>query len=573
MAPSASAYVYWLSYDSGNSRVGRADIDGGNPNHALVSGIYYGSGVATDGTHVFWGESGSNPTMAHIGRAGVDGSNPEHAYMSGATFCGIFNVRATATDLYWLKSNCSGRDISHAPSDGSQGATTIADAGGFGCGMAIDSTYVYWSNDRYIGRALLSGAAPNPTWLDIGAGVSACAVAVDAGHIYWTVTSTGGSASGSTIGRATIDGNPLSVDNSFISGASFFKQVAVPSGIAVDNSFVYWTNQPVGGGVDGAIGRANIDGTGVNQSLVTGVFYPVGLDVDRGGAPSGTSYGLSVTRGGNGSGTVTSQPAGISCGAACSAAYASGTSITLTAAPDSGSTFSGWSGDCSGTGTCTVSMTQARAVTATFAAGQGPPGTPTAVGCVANKLILTDVFPRSGKTQLIGVAPAGSAGKRVTIVSTWNGKTVAKPTVRPDLTFSAAAPLPASRLRLSDRTRYLAKLGSQRSRALKFARRMYTAAITNAGRTITFTGNITRPLAKPIQQVVVRASSSCSTIGTGTIVATVKPSPSGAFTARFDLPPGQSVVFLRAQTKVRKSTTNKKTFATFTLVRGVKVAP
>jgi uncharacterized repeat protein (TIGR02543 family) len=77
-----------------------------------------------------------------------------------------------------------------------------------------------------------------------------------------------------------------------------------------------------------------------------------------------TYYTLSVSK--SGSGTVTSNPAGISCGATCSANYNSGTSVTLTAAPDSGYTFAGWSGACTGTGSCTVSMTSSKSVTATF---------------------------------------------------------------------------------------------------------------------------------------------------------------------------------------------------------------
>ena len=81
---------------------------------------------------------------------------------------------------------------------------------------------------------------------------------------------------------------------------------------------------------------------------------------------STTTYGLTVTRSGTGTGTVSSSPAGISCGSTCSANYASGTSVTLTAAAAAGSTFAGWSGACSGTGSCTVSMTEARSVTATF---------------------------------------------------------------------------------------------------------------------------------------------------------------------------------------------------------------
>jgi hypothetical protein len=78
------------------------------------------------------------------------------------------------------------------------------------------------------------------------------------------------------------------------------------------------------------------------------------------------TYPLTVTRAGTASGTVTSSPAGIDCDASCSALFDAGTAVTLTAAPASGSTFSGWSGACSGTGSCQVTMSTALSVTATF---------------------------------------------------------------------------------------------------------------------------------------------------------------------------------------------------------------
>jgi Divergent InlB B-repeat domain len=78
---------------------------------------------------------------------------------------------------------------------------------------------------------------------------------------------------------------------------------------------------------------------------------------------------VSVTKAGAGGGTVTSSPAGISCGADCSETYNSRTAVTLTATPLSGSTFSGWSGvACAGTGPCTLSGNASVAVTATFVA-------------------------------------------------------------------------------------------------------------------------------------------------------------------------------------------------------------
>ena len=75
---------------------------------------------------------------------------------------------------------------------------------------------------------------------------------------------------------------------------------------------------------------------------------------------------LSVTKDGTGSGTVMGSPAGINCGAACYQAVTQGTPISLTATAISGSTFMGWSGACSGTGTCAVTVNAATDVSATF---------------------------------------------------------------------------------------------------------------------------------------------------------------------------------------------------------------
>ena len=78
------------------------------------------------------------------------------------------------------------------------------------------------------------------------------------------------------------------------------------------------------------------------------------------------TFALSVTKNGNGFGTITSDPTGINCGADCAEVYNIGTVVTLTATPNAGSNFTGWSGACTGTGTCAVSMSQARMVNANF---------------------------------------------------------------------------------------------------------------------------------------------------------------------------------------------------------------
>jgi len=87
---------------------------------------------------------------------------------------------------------------------------------------------------------------------------------------------------------------------------------------------------------------------------------------------------LTVTLAGTGSGNVTSTPAGINCPTSCTKSYPNGTPVTLTATAASGSTFAGWSGDCTGTGTCVVTMNAAKSVTATFNTNPitPPPSTP-----------------------------------------------------------------------------------------------------------------------------------------------------------------------------------------------------
>ena len=79
------------------------------------------------------------------------------------------------------------------------------------------------------------------------------------------------------------------------------------------------------------------------------------------------SYPLTTTV--SGSGTVISSPAGINCGTTCSTSFVQNQTITLTAVPAALSTFTGWSGACSGTQlTCSVTMSAETSVQAGFAA-------------------------------------------------------------------------------------------------------------------------------------------------------------------------------------------------------------
>ncbi len=79
-----------------------------------------------------------------------------------------------------------------------------------------------------------------------------------------------------------------------------------------------------------------------------------------------SGYQLSVAKTGTGTGTVTSVPPGINCGIDCKEIYPEGTQVTLTAQADPGFIFKGWSGGCTGTGTCTITMNSDTIVTAMF---------------------------------------------------------------------------------------------------------------------------------------------------------------------------------------------------------------
>jgi virginiamycin B lyase len=82
-------------------------------------------------------------------------------------------------------------------------------------------------------------------------------------YIYWA------NVERNTIGRANLNGT--GVEQGFITGASS------PWGVAVDGAHVYWANYETG-----TIGRANLDGTGVEQGFITGASNPTGVAADGG---------------------------------------------------------------------------------------------------------------------------------------------------------------------------------------------------------------------------------------------------------------------------------------------------
>ncbi len=204
------------------------------------------------------------------------------------------------------------------------------------------------------------------------------------GSYAWAIRG-GGTGTAETRGVSALpDGS--SIITGFFSGIAIFGDTTLTSTglrdtftakVNADGSYA-WAIRGGGTGTDEAYGVSALpDGS----SIITGVFTGTATFgttpplISIGSNDSFTArilphvlFDLAVSKSGTGSGTVTSSPAGIDCGSDCSETLVDGTSVTLTATPATGSSFAGWSGaGCSGTSTCTVIMSEARAVNAEFA--------------------------------------------------------------------------------------------------------------------------------------------------------------------------------------------------------------
>ncbi len=294
--------VYWTNVDAGT--ISRADLDGTDVVPALIQGASRPADVSVDDDgYIYWANSGSNT----IGRARIDGSAVNQGFIAG--------TRSAAT--VWT-----------------------------------DETYIYWGNGSFsgassIGRANLDGTGVDQDWIT-GSGVrSPATVVANDAFIYWT-----NSAGAPTIGRARIDGT--GVNGSFVTAGP---TGSLPNGLSISGQYLYWTLYTTN-----ALGRAALDGSPVDQSFVN--------------APSSRAYGpgsvavsqyrLQVSR--SGAGTVTSSPAGLSCGTDCAEAYPEATTVQLTATPADTARFTGWGGACSGLAGCTAFVVAPVTVQATFAA-------------------------------------------------------------------------------------------------------------------------------------------------------------------------------------------------------------
>jgi serine/threonine-protein kinase len=126
-------------------------------------------------------------------------------------------------------------------------------------------------------------------------------------------------------------------------------------------------------GCGGGGGSPHDAGGGTGGSGVGGAAgRPAGGGGDGGGAGGASGTGgagaqrFTLTVVVNGAGKVTSNPAGVDCGSTCSATFAVGTPVALTATAQGG-VLTGWAGACTGAASCSVTLGADSQVTATFA--------------------------------------------------------------------------------------------------------------------------------------------------------------------------------------------------------------
>jgi Zn-dependent metalloprotease len=163
--------------------------------------------------------------------------------------------------------------------------------------------------------------------------------------------------------------------------------------------------------------RLSLNGDRITPSGPPSLWLPdgrTGVIYRRGTFSGGESFTLNVTKSGAGGGLVTSVPSGIVCGTGCQSSFPADTTVVLTALPETGSTFSGWSGGgCSGTGTCTVVLTSNVTVTGTFAVA-APNNTAPTVSAESDQTITFPTFAFLDGSVTDDGLPSG------TVTTTWS---------------------------------------------------------------------------------------------------------------------------------------------------------
>lgn len=203
------------------------------------------------------------------------------------------------------------------------------------------------------------------------------------------------SLSGAGVGRVASEPAGLSCPGACAEHFAEGRLVTLTATPAPDSRLAGWS----GGGCSAAASSCQV--TMVAAESVAADFEPI------------PEAALTVSLPGAGAGTVTSEPAGLSCPGICAAGFGEGSAVTLIASAAPGSVFTGWSGDCAGTApTCVVTMSGASSLGAEFdpRPAAAPPNTVGTIPCESDECAPLPVAPED---PTIGSLVPGSSNPPV----------------------------------------------------------------------------------------------------------------------------------------------------------------
>jgi len=231
---------------------------------------------------------------------------------------------------------------------GSGSGTVTSTPSGIDCGTTCSAGYSH--NTEVTLSAVAATGSTFTGWSGACTGTGSCLVTMDAAKSVtaeFTLNTYTLNVSKTGTGTGTVTSAPVGIDCGLDCSQvyNYNTEVTLSAVATTGSTFTGWS---------GAC-------TGTGDCVVT-------MDAAKSVIASFTlnTYSLSVSKAGTGNGTVTSTPAGIDCGSDCSEVFDFNTEVTLSPAAATGSTFTGWSGACTGTGDCVVTMDAAKSVTATF---------------------------------------------------------------------------------------------------------------------------------------------------------------------------------------------------------------